>query len=318
MMGQRGGMGPPGHQQVNDILALLEIQSIQQAFIDPHYQAQLSFQAQAKHALLASQMQQGYSDSQSSRSASAHRSAVAAQMQANLRARTTRDRPMNPDDIDLRAIFENAPTAFDAHHPPANASTLGLEQALSHQSSSPSHQPWRANLPPSNASHRAAPSQAFNTSHVSWRTASSSSNPQYNGTLQPPSVDGSGHSRYSTSSSVTISPTSFSSRQKLKDEFCSDSESSMSDAVDTAETSSMSASSEPDKAFAIQALGRGRPKVANTPGRAWSAPVATRKSAERGVRAASYGGPVQAFAIRQPIGPPSGTKEVIEINFQTR
>ncbi|KAK8858763.1 hypothetical protein IAR55_002992 [Kwoniella newhampshirensis] len=169
-----------GQQQLRDTMAILELQQAQQAATDRQYQSQLFVQQQAQRAYLAAQRQSGHEAKRLAQQQQAQlqmqqqqqylhrlhlqqqlatlqpsacypppetqthhdqRNVLAAQMQANLQARTDRvaqARGMTLDDAQLRARFEAASEPMKSSLVDENArSEGGVYSAQSTASTSP-------------------------------------------------------------------------------------------------------------------------------------------------------------------------------------
>jgi len=287
---------PFSQQRVTEALAMLNLQQAQLATTNPHLQAQLLLQAQAQRALIDAQRQPGYAEPHLTlplyASATSQRNSSIAQVQANRLARTDGDRPMNPNDADLRARFENAPTTSNDYKTPTNASHPVFEQVWSPPPYTPSNDLGRS-------------------------PASANRAPVGNALKSPPTAR-SGQSLQAISSSHADSLATFLSRVRGTGPSRSGSNNSTSGPIDSNDATSISQSTQQKKAFEMQGLGHGKPNNMAVTERAWSAPVASHTLAKQAPRAVSYAGPIRAIAMRQPLGPPGGAKELDERNFHSR
>ena len=277
-----------------EALAMLQMQ--QAAANNPALHAHLVMQAQAQRALLA--MQQGYTDPRQQQmlqqlqlaalqqQASDQRNALAAQVQANMHARTNRSRPMSPNDADLRARFESVPNTVPNKTPQ-------LDNLRSpHPDGS-----WRSFSP----SMRGTPksSAEYSPAHGS-RFGSRLDGPSLSAFLaRRRATDESSHSGESDVSGQTDA---------------------MSKAT-TAQTSPNVSIFEDKPGQNI--LGHGRPTNVNVAPRAWTAPSQTTNTVSgfgvtRTPRAASHAGSSRTITVRQPFGPPGEANELGEKNFQSR
>ena len=286
-------------QHYREAYATLQIQAQQLALSTAQLQSQtqLVMQAQAQRALLAHQMQ-----SPSQRSAmqptSDYRSAVAAQVQANLLARNSRSRqPVRPNEADIRARFESVP---NPHITPQTASAALFEPApspfgdLTWKSSTPKPSPF-------DQSTRSAPPQA--------------------GRFDPPG-----------SATPADRLPAFLARRRATDETSISGESDLMSVSDTpgltragtAQTSPNPSIGDSERYSGQTLLGKGRPDRLLPSARAYTVPAAAqaaRRTNEATPRSASHTGAATnvkiSHPLRQPQGPPGDPAELKEKNFQT-
>lgn len=340
LLGQPGNNQPV--QQAREALAFFQAQ--QAATTNPQLQAHFFMQAQAQQTLLAMQAQQQqqprrYADPRQQQpslyphetfgnqlhnqpgsfaTASGQRNALAAQVQANLLARTNRPN-RQLDDSDIRARFESAP----------NSGTGVKDKYVTPQMAS-----------------KAAFDPASPYSDGIWKS------PNYFAAATTlPKISPQGPPRDSATA-TTATPgsgsrlPSFLSKRQATEDATAASEGEVTTATSgsregSAQTSPVSASSSGSRKNASgneaavpttggnaaqAALGVGRPDGKAAQQRATTTP--TPQPATKALnhlaatpRAASYAGPgvvVRAFAVRQPYGPPGEAKELGEKNFQSR
>lgn len=271
--------------------------------------------------------QQQYPPATASASASGQRNQLAAQVQANLLARTRRQN--NLDDAETRARFEAAPNVNRERE---------REQSQGRSTSASTLQPSR---PPS---HPFAPLPLPAASSSSWRTGSN----DFVKAPTPPSVPAVGPTRVSaptsrfasaptpTRGTSGASSSSDSLRASTEDLYYS----GFSTEPTTAQTSPKSFASDvvndkdtgadaDAKTPSAPSIGLGRPLSVSSASpsasasarlRAWSTPLATTAPLvpQQQARGTSYPGASSSsvIVVRQPFGPPGNAAELQEKNFK--
>jgi hypothetical protein len=173
-------------QQLRELLALAELQRAQEAATTPHSAynqqfaaAQLLNQQVLQQQIMALQAQQ--------MATAGHRQALAAQLEAGTlrrereREREMRSRPLSPDDSQLRAAFEGAPSGyFPTLSPPIDSAMgVGWNSTMGKPAPAPVAQEW-----PFGWSH-APPHSLSSSTHTPPPTSSTDSSTR---APSPPSV----------------------------------------------------------------------------------------------------------------------------------
>lgn len=297
MAQQPGQSGQP----YREALATLQIQAQQAPQSQSSYQSQLANQqAHTQRAVLEAQLRQAqpYAYHEQPQKTTPHsaieqRSALAAQVQANLLARANRSRNGPVDEQDVRARFESAPNTSHSYTTPQTTSKPVFEPIRSPFGD------WRSstqNTPITSAPARPTPTQA---------------------------------NRFTTSQGDSLS--TFLARRRATDESSLSSESEFTSLstemtpnhskADTAQTSPNPSLYNDERAKAQAVLGMGRPSTVNSKDRASTVPITTigNTAASATPRSASFGGiSARTFVIRQPLGPPGEAKDLGDKNFASR
>lgn len=222
-----------------------------------------------------------------------YRSAVAAQVQANLLARNSRIRqPAKPDEADIRARFESVPNPYIT---PQSASAPIFEPAPS---------PF---------------------GDLTWK----SSTPKPSPFDQPTRMASAQAGRFDIpgANSPADRLPAFLARRRATDETSISSEPDTPGLTraGTAQTSPNPSIGESEKVSTQAMLGKGRPDRLLPSARAYTMPVAaqlTRRTTESTSRSVSHTGAAasvkSSYPVRQPQGPPGDPTELKERNFQAR